>query len=51
MKAFTDSLAANEVWDGVFHDLDSLDEQSIVDFIRMVVAGQPEPCPEESGAC
>ena len=52
MKPFTvNSLPADEVWDHVFRHLDSLDEQSIVGFIRMVVSGLPEPCPEESVTC
>ena len=40
----------SELWDRVFRGLESFDEQAIVRFIRMVVAGQPEQ-PKEQQIC
>ncbi len=40
----------SDLWDRVFRGLDSFDEQAIVRFIRMVVAGQPEP-PKKEQTC
>ena len=51
MKTDIHSLPADEVWDRIFRSLDSFDEQTIVRFIRMVVAGQPEPRPADSVTC
>jgi hypothetical protein len=41
------SIPAESVWDRVFQAVNASDEQSIVRFIRMVVANQPDlPVPE-----
>ncbi len=41
------SIPAESVWDRVFRAVNASDEQSIVRFIRMVVANQPDlPVPE-----
>lgn len=40
----------SDLWDRVFRGLDSFDEQAIVRFIRMVVAGQPE-LPKKEQTC
>lgn len=46
------SAPAGDAWDRAFRALDPSDEQTLVGFIRMVVAGRPDlptadpvPCP------
>ena len=41
----------NETWDRIFSSLNASDEATLVRFIRMVVAGQPEPDTAEHGLC
>jgi hypothetical protein len=40
----------SDLWDRVFRGLDFSDEQAVVRFIRMVVAGQPE-LPKKEQPC
>lgn len=41
----------NETWDRIFSSLNASDEATLVRFIRMVVAEQPEPDTAEHGLC
>ena len=40
-----------EMWDRIFRSQKTCDEQAVVRFIRMVVAGQPEQSAPEPQAC
>ena len=44
-------MYVNETWDRIFSSLNASDEATLVRFIRMVVAGQPEPDTAEHGLC